>query len=98
MRRAVQADCRVLIAVEPQHGSPLRILDMGETAIDEDTFNEYIAAMREHYTADKVRAYAKPPLNGLSLTHPCRQYHLLGERSPLLQSATTTDPRVYDRL
>lgn len=33
---------------------------MGETAIDEDTFNDYLAAMREHYTADKVRAYARP--------------------------------------
>lgn len=32
---------------------------MGETAIDEDTFNEYLAAMREHYTADKVRVRPK---------------------------------------
>lgn len=27
---------------------------MGETALNEDTFNEYLAEMREHYTADKV--------------------------------------------
>jgi hypothetical protein len=27
---------------------------MGETSIDEDTFNEYIAEIKEHYTADKV--------------------------------------------
>lgn len=27
---------------------------MGETALDEDTFNEYLEEMREHYTADKV--------------------------------------------
>jgi hypothetical protein len=35
------------------HGNPLQILDMGETFIDKDTFNEYIQEMREHYTADK---------------------------------------------
>jgi hypothetical protein len=29
---------------------------MEETAIDEDTFNDYLVAMREQYTADKVRA------------------------------------------
>ncbi|KAM6500712.1 PPPDE putative peptidase domain containing protein [Amanita muscaria] len=34
-------------------GNPLQILDMEETFIDEDTFNEYIHAMKEHYTADK---------------------------------------------
>lgn len=38
-----------------QHGQPLQIIDMGETAIDEETFNEYLEEMREHYTADKVR-------------------------------------------
>ena len=29
---------------------------MGETAIDEETFNEYLEEMRQHYTADKVRS------------------------------------------
>ena len=28
---------------------------MGETALDEETFDEYIQEMRQHYTADKVR-------------------------------------------
>ena len=27
---------------------------MGETSLDEDTFNEYLEEMKEHYTADKV--------------------------------------------
>lgn len=27
---------------------------MGETALDEETFREYLAEMRLHYTADKV--------------------------------------------
>jgi hypothetical protein len=38
----------------PKHGSPFQSLDMGQTSIDEDTFNDYITAVREHYTADKV--------------------------------------------
>ncbi|KAF9019182.1 DUF862-domain-containing protein [Hymenopellis radicata] len=35
------------------HGSPLQIVDLGETAIDQETFLEYIEELREHYTADK---------------------------------------------
>ena len=30
---------------------------MGETAIDEETFDEYLAEIRDHYTADKVSCY-----------------------------------------
>ena len=37
-----------------QHGQPLQIIDMGETALDEQIFEEYLAEMRDHYTADKV--------------------------------------------
>jgi desumoylating isopeptidase 1 len=32
----------------------MQIINMGETALDEDTFNEYLEEMKEHYTADKV--------------------------------------------
>ena len=32
---------------------------MGETAIDEDTFAEYLEGMRVHYTADKVRRVSR---------------------------------------
>ncbi|KAF8636584.1 hypothetical protein AX17_003395 [Amanita inopinata Kibby_2008] len=35
------------------HGAPLHVLDMGETFIDEDTFNDYIREVREHYTGVK---------------------------------------------
>jgi len=28
---------------------------MGETAIDEDTFDEYLVEMKNQYTAEKVR-------------------------------------------
>ena len=30
---------------------------MGETALDEETFNDYLTEMRTHYTADKVRYF-----------------------------------------
>ncbi|KAK7056967.1 hypothetical protein VNI00_002685 [Paramarasmius palmivorus] len=35
------------------HGSPLNIVDLGTTDIDEDTFNEYLEELKEQYTADK---------------------------------------------
>jgi len=28
---------------------------MGDTGLDEDTFNEYIDGLKDHYRADKVR-------------------------------------------
>jgi hypothetical protein len=37
-----------------QHGQPLQIIDICETAIDEQLLEEYLLEMREHYTADKV--------------------------------------------
>ena len=37
-----------------QHGRPLQVLDMGETAVDEETFDEYLQEMQNIYTADKV--------------------------------------------
>ncbi|KAJ3574479.1 hypothetical protein NP233_g1745 [Leucocoprinus birnbaumii] len=39
---------------QSHHGQPLQVIDMGETGIDEETFQEYLDSMREHYTADKV--------------------------------------------
>ena len=33
---------------------------MGETAIDQDTFHDYLEEMKEHYTADKV---SRPEIN-----------------------------------
>ena len=32
----------------------MQVINMGETALDEDTFNEYLEEMKEHYTAEKV--------------------------------------------
>jgi hypothetical protein len=31
------------------------VIDIGETALDEDTFDEYLTEIKEHYTADKVK-------------------------------------------
>ncbi|KAI0631986.1 PPPDE putative peptidase domain-containing protein [Trametes polyzona] len=50
------------------HGKPLQIIDMGETAIDELTFNEYLEEMRQHYTADK---YHLLDFNCNSFTNDC---------------------------
>lgn len=43
-----------VLSVIVQHGTPLQAIDIGETALDEETFHEYLSEMREHYTADKV--------------------------------------------
>ncbi|KAK2467081.1 hypothetical protein APHAL10511_001339 [Amanita phalloides] len=43
----------VTLPGQSHHGSPLQMLDMGETFIDEDTFYDYITEVRNHYTADK---------------------------------------------
>lgn len=37
-----------------QHGPPLHKLPMGDTQLDEETFNEYLDGLRDHYRADKV--------------------------------------------
>ena len=44
-----------------QHGQPLQAIDMGETALDEQILEEYLAEMRDHYTADKVCFYFTRP-------------------------------------
>lgn len=45
------------ISITPPGGShlgqPTRIIEMGETAIDEDTFEQYISEMRHEFTAEK---------------------------------------------
>lgn len=43
---------------------------MGETAIDEATFDEYLDEMREHYTADKVRSLLSVKRLSLLMTLP----------------------------
>ena len=48
---------------------------MGETALDEATYNDYLEEMRAHYTADKVYIVA---LNFWIVKTDLMQYHLLG--------------------
>jgi hypothetical protein len=50
------------------HGRPLQVIDVGQTAIDEETFEEYLAEMRQFYTADKVRSHGSRRL--IPLTYP----------------------------
>lgn len=68
------------------HGRPVKVVDLGETELDEETFEEYLNELRDHYRADKVgfslslafcvlldRADKSRNIENL------RQYHLLGE-------------------
>ncbi|KAF8192182.1 PPPDE putative peptidase domain-containing protein [Pholiota molesta] len=50
------------------HGAPMQIIDMGETALDEETFDEYLQEMKQHYTADK---YHLLEFNCNSFTDDC---------------------------
>ncbi|KAI5122453.1 hypothetical protein M0805_008764 [Coniferiporia weirii] len=53
---------------QSHHGRPLQVVDMGETAIDEDTFNDYLQEMNAVYTADK---YHLLDFNCNSFTNDC---------------------------
>lgn len=37
----------------------MQVLDMGETHLDEDTFDEYLIEIRDNYTPEKVRFYSQ---------------------------------------
>lgn len=53
---------------QSHHGQPLQVVDMGETALDEELFEEYLTEMRERYTADK---YHLLDFNCNSFTSDC---------------------------
>ena len=57
-----------------QHGQPLQVIDMGETALDEEIFEEYLAEMRDHYTADKVCFILHRAVSSLTSPHPVVSY------------------------
>ncbi|KAJ3010466.1 hypothetical protein NUW54_g2473 [Trametes sanguinea] len=57
------------------HGKPLHIIDMGETSIDEETFDEYLAEMREHYTADKTLTATRSRTIALASSLEARYLH-----------------------
>ncbi|EMD39905.1 hypothetical protein CERSUDRAFT_81230 [Gelatoporia subvermispora B] len=63
---------------QSHHGRPLQIVDMGETAIDEETFEEYLSEMRQHYTAEK---YHLLDFNCNSFTNDCVGF-LTGQSIP----------------
>ncbi|KAF8583356.1 DUF862-domain-containing protein [Ramaria rubella] len=50
------------------HGTPIHVIDIGETAIDQETFEQYLSEIREHYTADK---YHLLDFNCNSFTNDC---------------------------
>ncbi|KAF7359750.1 PPPDE peptidase domain-containing protein 2 [Mycena venus] len=49
-------------------GQPVQIEDLGETEIDQETWEEYLEEMRDHYTADK---YHPSDFNSNSFTNDC---------------------------
>ncbi|KAJ4481957.1 PPPDE putative peptidase domain-containing protein [Lentinula aciculospora] len=60
---------------QSHHGNPLHIVDLGTTAIDEETFNEYLEEMREHYTADKLaHRCSGSDFNCNSFTNDCAAF------------------------
>ncbi|KAF9525052.1 PPPDE putative peptidase domain-containing protein [Crepidotus variabilis] len=69
------------------HGQPLQVIDMGETALDQDTFNDYLAEMRTHYTADK---YHLLDFNCNSFTDDCIGF-LTGNSIPSFVKDLPTD-------
>lgn len=47
---------------------------MGETALDEEIFEEYLAEMRDHYTADKVCFILHRAVSSFSSPHSVVSY------------------------
>ncbi|KAF7291723.1 hypothetical protein HMN09_01264000 [Mycena chlorophos] len=69
------------------HGQPLQIVDLGETALDEETWEEYLQEMRSHYTADK---YHLLDFNCNSFTNDCAGF-LTGGSIPAFVRDLPTD-------
>ncbi|KAJ7645496.1 PPPDE putative peptidase domain-containing protein [Mycena polygramma] len=69
------------------HGQPLQIVDLGETAIDEETWQEYLDEMRDHYTVDK---YHLLDFNCNSFTNDCAGF-LTGGSIPSFVKDLPTD-------
>ncbi|KAH8114642.1 DUF862-domain-containing protein [Phellopilus nigrolimitatus] len=66
---------------QSHHGKPLQVVDMGETAIDEDTFNDYLQEMNDVYTVDKTITHLSTDFNCNSFTDDCIGF-LTGESIP----------------
>ncbi|KAJ6584791.1 PPPDE putative peptidase domain-containing protein [Mycena capillaripes] len=69
------------------HGQPLQVVDLGETAIDQDTWQEYLDEMRDFYTADK---YHLLDFNCNSFTSDCAGF-LTGGSIPSFVKDLPTD-------
>ncbi|KAJ6508961.1 PPPDE putative peptidase domain-containing protein [Mycena sanguinolenta] len=69
------------------HGQPLQVVDLGETSIDQETWEEYLQEMRDHYTADK---YHLLDFNCNSFTNDCAGF-LTGCEIPRFVSELPSD-------
>ncbi|KAJ7707120.1 PPPDE putative peptidase domain-containing protein [Mycena metata] len=68
------------------HGQPLQVVDLGETALDQETWQEYLDEMRDHYTADKTDI----DFNCNSFTNDCAGF-LTGGSIPSFVKDLPTD-------
>ncbi|KAJ3112439.1 hypothetical protein HDU96_004553 [Phlyctochytrium bullatum] len=62
------------------HGQPVRIIDMGETAIPEAVFWEYIESLRGHWTAERYNLFQNNCNNFSTWVEVCQ--FLLGKGIP----------------
>ncbi|KAH7884948.1 PPPDE putative peptidase domain-containing protein, partial [Phlebopus sp. FC_14] len=69
------------------HGTPLHVLDIGQTEVDKETLTEYIAQMREEYTADK---YHLLDWNCNTFSNACIEF-LTGGSIPAYITSLPTD-------
>ncbi|KAI6147552.1 PPPDE putative peptidase domain-containing protein [Pisolithus thermaeus] len=63
------------ISITPPGGShlgqPSSVIEMGETAIDEDTFEQYLSEMHQQFTAEKASEYHLLDFNCNTFTNEC---------------------------
>ncbi|KAK7002115.1 PPPDE putative peptidase domain-containing protein [Favolaschia claudopus] len=69
------------------HGQPLQVVPLGETAIDEATWEEYLQDLKDHYTAEK---YHLLDFNCNSFTNDCAGF-LTGGSIPAFVKDLPTD-------
>jgi len=79
----------ILLTTPSQFGRPLRVLELGESEIDEETFLEYISEMRSVYSADK---YHLLEFNCNSFTNDCAGFLTSGSIPSYIRGSLTLLP------
>jgi desumoylating isopeptidase 1 len=84
----------ILPMISSQFGRPLRVVELGESGIDEETFLEYINEMRSIYSADK---YHLLDFNCNSFTNDCASFLTGGSIPSYIRSLKSAFPSSYYR-